>query len=42
VKREDDGKVVMRATDLKSGDDIRAHLASGELIATVKKVLADE
>jgi len=27
---------------MKSGEDIRAHLASGELIATVKKVLGDD
>ena len=42
VKREDNGKIIMDATSMKSGEDIRAHLASGELIATVKKVLGDD
>jgi exodeoxyribonuclease VII large subunit len=31
------GKVLMSATDATPGDDIRARLADGELIATVKK-----
>jgi exodeoxyribonuclease VII large subunit len=31
------GKVLLRATDAAVGDDIRARLADGELVATVKK-----
>ena len=38
VKREDSGAVLMNADDVKTGDDIRAHLARGEFTATVKKV----
>ncbi len=42
VKDEQTGAVLMTATDVQTGDDIRAHLAHGELIATVKKVLPSE
>jgi exodeoxyribonuclease VII large subunit len=36
VERADTGKVVLNAADVAAGDDIRARLAQGELIATVK------
>ena len=42
VKSEDTGAVLLNASDVNSGDDIRARLSKGELIATVKKVLADD
>jgi len=42
VKDEQSGAVIMTATDVQTGDDIRAHLAHGELVATVKKVLPDD
>jgi len=42
VKREDDGTVLVTATGINAGEDIRAHLAHGELIATVKEVLPDD
>ncbi|MEL7185986.1 MAG: exodeoxyribonuclease VII large subunit [Pseudomonadota bacterium] len=38
VKSESTGKVLMNSGDAAPGDDIRAHLAKGELVATVKKV----
>jgi exodeoxyribonuclease VII large subunit len=33
------GKALMRARDVKQGDDIRARLAEGELIATIREVI---
>ena len=42
VKSEQTGKVLMTANDVAVGDDIRTHLARGELIATVKSVLPDD
>jgi exodeoxyribonuclease VII large subunit len=42
VKSEDSGKVLMAVADVSPGEDIRAHLAHGELIATVKEILPDE
>jgi len=42
VKREDSGAVLMNADDVKTGDDIRAHLARGEFTATVKKVIDND
>lgn len=41
VKDAASDKVLMQATDVCEGDDIRAHLARGELIATVKQVIDD-
>ena len=37
VEDASSGKVLLAASDAKPGDDIRARLADGELIATVKK-----
>jgi exodeoxyribonuclease VII large subunit len=42
VKSEDSGKVLMAVADVSTGEDIRAHLAHGELIATVKEILPDD
>lgn len=42
VKSESTGKVLINAKDAALGDDIRAHLAQGELIATVKKVKSSD
>ena len=42
VKDAASDKVLMHATDVAKGDDIRAHLARGELVATVKQVIDDE
>ena len=42
VKSEQTGNVLMTANDVAVGDDIRTHLAHGELIATVKSVLPDD
>jgi len=42
VKSENSGKVLMAATSVSPGEDIRAHLAHGELIATVKEILPDD
>ena len=39
VKDAASEKVLMRAADVSTGEDIRAHLASGELVATVKQVI---
>ena len=41
VRDAETGSVLMRADDATVGDDIRAHLAEGELLATVKKVKDD-
>jgi len=38
VRREDQDAVLMDTVDLNQGDDIRARLARGEFIATVKKI----
>ncbi len=35
-------KALLDATDVSVGDDIRAHLSKGELIATVNKVIRDD
>jgi len=42
VKQEDSGVVLTNAADIEPGNDIRAQLSRGEIIATVKKVLTDE
>ena len=42
VKQEDSGVVLTNAADVEPGNDIRAQLSRGEIIATVKKVLTDE
>ena len=42
VISEATGAVLLNATDAKPGDDIRARLSKGELVATVKKVYADD
>jgi len=42
VKDAASDKVLMRAADVSSGDDIVARLASGELVATVKQVIDDD
>ncbi len=42
VKDAASDRVLMRAADISEGDDIRAHLASGELVATVKQVIDDD
>ena len=33
--------VLMRASDVRPGDDIRARLSRGKLLATVKQVIDD-
>ena len=42
VKREATGDVLMNAASVASGEDIRAQLSRGEIIATVKKVITDD
>jgi exodeoxyribonuclease VII large subunit len=42
VKREESGDVLMSATGVTAGEDIRARLSRGELIATVKTVVTDD
>ena len=42
VKAASTDKVLLRASDVRSGDDIRAHLSQGELVATVNKVIEDD
>ena len=42
VKSESTGKVLVNANEAAPGDDIRAHLAKGELVATVTKVESGE
>ncbi len=42
VKREETGDVLVNATEVTAGDDIRAQLSRGELIATVKKIIAND
>ncbi len=42
VKRESSGEVLLNAVDVATGEDIRAHLARGEIIATVTKVVTND
>jgi len=42
VKAGDSGKVLLSTSEVKVGDDIRAHLSRGEFVATVKKVIGDD
>ena len=42
VKRDDSGVVLMDTDNLTPGDDVRTHLARGEFVATVKKLIADD
>ena len=42
VKDATSDKVLMHAADVTKGDDIRARLARGELVATVKQVIDDD
>ena len=42
VKSEDSGKVLLSTSGVRAGDDVRAHLSHGELVATVKKVIGDD
>ena len=42
VRNAATGGVVTNANDVKSGEDIRARLSRGELVATVKKVVIDD
>jgi exodeoxyribonuclease VII large subunit len=42
VKQEDSGAVLTNAADIEPGNDIRAQLSRGEIIATVRKVLTDD
>lgn len=42
VKDERTGIVLVNAADIKAGEDIRAQLSQGQLLATVKKVITDE
>lgn len=41
IVRDTDGKVLMNAADTKSGDEIRARLSKGELVANVTKVIKE-
>ena len=36
------GKALVRARDVKPGEDIRARLARGELLATIRDVIDDD
>ena len=42
VKASDSDKVLLSTSEVKAGDDIRAHLSRGEFVATVKKVIRDD
>jgi exodeoxyribonuclease VII large subunit len=42
VKREDSDAVLMNVADIKTGDDVRTHLARGEFTATVTKVISND
>ena len=42
VKREETGEVLVNAASIAPGEDVRAQLSRGEIIATVKKVITDE
>ncbi|MDH5621487.1 MAG: exodeoxyribonuclease VII large subunit, partial [Gammaproteobacteria bacterium] len=39
VKREATGDVLLDAANVATGEDIRARLSRGEIIATVKKII---
>lgn len=41
IVRDADGKVLMDAAETKSGDEIRARLSKGELVANVTKVIKE-
>ena len=41
VRDAETGSVLMRSADVSVGDDIRAYLSEGELLATVKEVVDD-
>jgi exodeoxyribonuclease VII large subunit len=42
VKQEKSGAVLMNSSSVSPGDDVRAQLARGEIVATVKKVITDD
>jgi exodeoxyribonuclease VII large subunit len=42
VMRESSGDVLLSASNVASGEDIRARLARGEIVATVKKVITND
>ena len=42
VKQEKSGDVLMNSSSVSPGDDVRAQLARGEIVATVKKVITDD
>jgi exodeoxyribonuclease VII large subunit len=42
VKDASTDKVLLRASDVRTGDDIRTRLSKGELVATVKKVINND
>ncbi len=42
VKDASTDKVLLRASDVRTGDDIRARLSKGELVATVKKLINND
>jgi exodeoxyribonuclease VII large subunit len=42
VTNEQDGRVLLTAGEIAKGDDIRARLSAGELVATVTEVITDD
>ncbi|MDG2107914.1 MAG: exodeoxyribonuclease VII large subunit [Woeseiaceae bacterium] len=42
VKDNNSGKVILSSSEVKAGEDIRARLSQGELIATIKKVISND
>ncbi len=42
VKRENSGEVLTNAADVTAGEDVRAQLLRGEIIATVRKTITDD
>jgi exodeoxyribonuclease VII large subunit len=42
VKNEASGEVLLSAANVTAGDDVRAQLSQGEILATVKKVIIDD
>ncbi len=42
VKREDSGAVLTDATNIAPGEDVRARLSRGEIVATVRTVISDD
>jgi exodeoxyribonuclease VII large subunit len=42
VMRETSSDVLLNATDVESGEEIRARLSRGEIVATVRKVIAND